>query len=594
MTSEAGAPATREGTWLGHPRQLFVCFTTEMWERFGFYGMKAILILYLTKHFLFDDGQAAGIYASYTALVYLTPLIGGLVADRYLGSRGAVKFGALLMLLGYYGLAFGGPQTQQFLEIDSGRYPIEIVDVGNDRTEQYVTINDQRLRIMPGTEGSILLKGGAGGAAADQAAPAGDTAAPAQVAAQDTVLAKGSYALPVERNQLYLYLMYLSLSLVIIGNGFFKPNISTMVGDLYAPGDGRRESGFYIFYIGINMGSVLGQVLLPNMRQTFGFDVAFAVAGVGMTLALLIAILNDRKLKGYGEPPNPALLTKNVLAGINVRWMIYILAFAALVPAWILVQQNELVGVLLAVFGFGSFIAMIVYAVLKCGPVERNRMIVAVVLSMSTIVFWSLFEQSGTTLTLFADRNTDREIMGWMMPADQVQFFNPLFVVTLAPLFAVFWTYLQRRGLEPSTPVKFSLGLVQVGLGFLLLVMAMKTADANGQVALIWLVGAYLLYTTGELCLSPVGLSMITKLSAPRVVGLMMGVWFLSSALGQYVVGLIGQRAAVTSVGGQVNPIEALAVYSQTFTEVGWFAVGFGIFMLIVSPLLKRGMHGVN
>lgn len=577
MTSEAGASPTREGTWLGHPRQLFVCFSTEMWERFGFYGMKAILILYLTKHFLFDDGQAAGIYASYTALVYLTPLIGGLVADRYLGSRGAVKFGAVLMMLGYYGLAFGGPQTQQFLEVENGRYPIEIVDVENDRTEQYVTIADERLRIMPGTEGSILLSG-AGAATAEQ----------------QTVLPKGSYALPVERNQLYLYLMYLSLSLVIIGNGFFKPNISTMVGDLYAPGDGRRESGFYIFYIGINMGSVLGQVLLPNMRQTFGFDVAFAVAGVGMTLALLIAIFNDRKLKGYGEPPNPELLTKSLFAGINLRWMIYILAFAGLVPAWVLVQQNELVGVLLAVFGFGSFIAMILYAVLKCGPVERNRMIVAVVLSMSTIVFWSLFEQSGTTLTLFADRNTDREIFGWMMPADQVQFFNPLFVVTLAPVFAIFWTWLQKRGLEPSTPVKFSLGLIQVGFGFLLLVWAMKSADSNGQVALVWLAGAYLLYTTGELCLSPVGLSMITKLSAPRVVGLMMGVWFLSSALGQYVVGLIGQRAAVTSVGGQVNPMEALTVYSQTFSEVGWFAVGFGIFMLIVSPLLKRGMHGVN
>lgn len=585
MTSEAGAPAKREGTWLGHPRQLFVCFSTEMWERFGFYGMKAILILYLTKHFLFDDGQAAGIYASYTALVYLTPLIGGLVADRYLGSRGAVKFGAVLMMLGYYGLAFGGPQTQQFLETDGGRYPIEIVDVGNDRTEQYVTVNDQRLRIMPGTEGSILLTGAATDATG---------AATGEAAAQQTVLPKGSYALPVERNQLYLYMMYLSLSLVIIGNGFFKPNISTMVGDLYAPGDGRRESGFYIFYVGINIGSVLGQILLPNMRQTFGFDVAFAVAGIGMTLAFLIAIFNDRRLKGYGEPPNPELLKKPLLAGVNVRWMIYILSFAALVPAWILVQQNELVGVLLAVFGFGSFIAMIIYAVLKCGPVERNRMIVAVVLSMSTIVFWSLFEQSGTTLTLFADRNTDREVLGWMMPADQVQFFNPLFVVLLAPLFAIFWTSLQKRGLEPSTPVKFSLGLIQVGLGFLLLVIAMNSADENGQVGLMWLVGTYLLYTTGELCLSPVGLSMITKLSAPRVVGLMMGVWFLASSLGQYVVGLIGKRAAVDSVGGVVNPMEALAVYSQTFSEVGWFAVGFGIFMLIVSPLLKRGMHGVN
>ena len=579
MTTEGGAAASRAGTWLGHPRQLLVCFTTEMWERFGYYGMRAILILYLTKHFLFDDRQAAGIYASYTALVYLTPLIGGMIADRFLGSRGAVKFGAILMMMGYFGLAFGGPQTKQFLEYDTGRYEIQIVNVGNDRTEQYVTIDGERMRLVPGTQGSVILRS------------AGDADG---AAARETVLPSGSFSLPVERNQVFLYLMYLSLSLVIIGNGFFKPNISTVVGDLYEPQDKRRESGFYIFYIGINVGSVLGQILLPNLRQNFGFDVAFAAAGVGMTIAWAVATFNDRIMAGYGEPPNPQALTRKLFAGLNLRWTIYVLAFAALVPAWILVQQNELVGILLATFGFGSYIAMILYAVLKCGTVERNRMIVAVVLSMSTIVFWSLFEQAGTTLTLFADRNTDREVFGWVMPADQVQFFNALFVVTLAPVFALFWTALQKRGLEPSTPVKFSLGLVQVGLGFLLLVWAMKTADGNGQVALIWLAAAYLLHTMGELCLSPVGLSMITKLSAPRVVGLMMGMWFLSTSLGQYVVGLISERAAVESVGGVVNPHESLAIYAQTFNEVGLFAVGFGEFMLVISPLLKRGMHGVN
>ncbi|MCH8685811.1 peptide MFS transporter [Pedomonas mirosovicensis] len=548
-----------------------------MWERFGYYGMRAILILYLTKHFLFDDGEAAGIYASYTALVYLTPLIGGMIADRYLGSRGAVKFGAVMMMLGYFGLAFGGPQTQQFLEYNNGRYPIEIVDVGNDRTEQFVTVDGARMRLLPGMEGSVVLRG------------TGEAAT-----APETTLAQGSYSLPVERNQVFLYLMYLSLSFVIIGNGFFKPNISTVVGDLYSPQDKRRENGFYIFYIGINLGSVLGQILLPNLRQNFGFDVAFAAAGVGMTIAWAIATFSDRIMEGYGEAPNPTSLVKKVFAGLSLRWTIYVLAFAALVPAWILVQQNELVGILLATFGFGSYIAMILYAVLKCGSVERNRMIVAVVLSMSTIVFWSLFEQAGTTLTLFADRNTDREVFGWVMPADQVQFFNALFVVSLAPVFAIFWSMLQKRGLEPSTPVKFSLGLVQVGLGFLLLVYAMDTADANGQVALVWLAAAYLLHTMGELCLSPVGLSMITKLSVPRVVGLMMGMWFLSTSLGQYVVGLISERAAVESVGGAVNPHESLAVYAQTFNEVGLFAVGFGIFMLVISPLLKRGMHGVN
>lgn len=575
MTTEGGAVDSRQKTWFGHPRQLAVCFSTEMWERFGYYGMRAILILYLTKHFLFDDSEASAIYASYTALVYLTPLIGGFVADRYLGSRGAVKFGAVLMMAGYFGLAFGGPQTQQFLEFNNNRVPIEIVDVGNDRTEQYVTIDNQRLRVLPGKEGTIELRG-------------------QDAATQPTVLPKGSYSLPVERNQFYLYLMYLSLSMVIIGNGFFKPNISTVVGDLYAPGDHRRDNGFYIFYIGINAGSFLGQILLPNLRMHFGFDIAFAAAGVGMAIAWAIATFNERLMKGYGEPPNPERLTQSVLAGINLRWVIFILAFAALVPTWLLVQQNELVGWMLSTFGFASYIVMILYAVIKCAPVERNRMIVAVVLAASTIVFWSLFEQAGTTLTLFADRNTDREIFGWTMPADQVQFFNALFVVTLAPVFAALWTWLHKRNAEPSTPVKFSLGLVQVGLGFLLLVYAMNTADANGQVALVWLALAYLLHTTGELCLSPVGLSMITKLSAPRVVGFMMGVWFLSTSLGQYAVGLIGERAAVQSVGGVVNPHESLAVYAQTFQEVGLFAVGFGIFMLVVSPLLRRGMHGVK
>jgi proton-dependent oligopeptide transporter, POT family len=570
----AGAQPAK--TWFGHPTQLRDLFGIELWERFGFYGMKAILVLYLTQHFLFEDKQAYGIFGAFAALVYLTPFIGGLIADKYLGFRNAVKFGAVLMAAGYLGLAFsGGPKPQQFLEYQGQRYSIEASEVDGQRVQK-VIVGEQRFQLGAGEGGGLALKGSDG------------STLPAE-------LAKDSYSLPVERNQLFLYLTYLSLSLVIVGTGFFKPNISTMVGDLYTPEDKRRDAGFTLFYMGINVGAFLGQLILPIVRRDVGFNVAFLLAGIGMVISLIWAISRDKTLKGYGEPPNPAALDAPAFGGMSLRMVIMVLSFVALVPFWLLLQQVEVARVVLYAASAIGFIGVIIYSAVKFEAAARDKMIVAVVLTMFSVVFWSLFEQAGTSLTLYAERNTDRHIFGWEMPGDQVQFFNALFIVLLAPVFSMLWTWMGKRDIEPSTPVKFALGLLQVGLAFLILVYGSQFADNKALVPLVWIALAYLLQTTGELCLSPVGLSMITRLSVPSLVGLMMGLWFLSSSLAQAVASVIATFTATETVGGQVlDPFASLAAYVSVFKTIGILGIVIGIVVLAISPLLKKAMHGVR
>jgi proton-dependent oligopeptide transporter, POT family len=562
-------------SWFGHPVLLRDLFGIEMWERFGFYGMKAILVLYLTQHFLFGDEEAYGLFGAFAALVYLTPFIGGLIADKYMGSRNCVKFGAVLMAAGYLLLSVGGPKAQQFLELGGTRYPIVAQESG-DKPVQMVVAGEQRFELAPNPDGGLLLKGSDG-------------------SVLPQTLAKGSYSLPVERNPFYLYLSYLSLSLVIVGTGFFKPNISTMVGTLYSPEDKRRDAGFTIFYMGINLGAFLGQLILPNVRREIGFDAAFLIAGVGMVLALIWSYMSDKRLAGYGEPPNPERLAAPAFGPLSLRLVIMVLGFVALIPFWLLLQQVELARTLLYIACAVMFGGIIIFSIIKFDAVARNKMLVAIILTMFSVVFWSLFEQAGTSLTLYAERNTDRHIFGWEMPADQVQFFNALFIVLFAPVFSVLWTWMGKRNMEPSTPVKFALGLLQVGLAFLILVYGSRFADNAALVPLIWIALAYLLQTTGELCLSPVGLSMITRLSVPSLVGLMMGLWFLSSSLAQAVASVIATFTATETVGGQVlDPFKSLEAYVGVFQTIGILGLAIGVLVLLLSPVLKKMMHGVN
>jgi POT family proton-dependent oligopeptide transporter len=583
------ATAAEKG-WFGHPRQLAILFTSEMWERFGYYGMRALLILYLVEHFVFADTVANGLYGAFTSLVYLTPLIGGLIADQYFGSKKAVKFGAILMSAGYLLLAFsGGENAKPNVTINDQRYEVSIVKDGED-AGQYVLAGENRYRIRGNEDGSLTLEGATG---ADLPA----------------TVAKGAFEFGAERNDLNVILLFMSLGLIIVGNGYFKPNISTIVGALYPEGDPRRDAGFTIFYMGINLGSVFSQGLAPVIAVAYGYKWGFALAGFGMLLAWARFFFAEKALADYGNPPadgknRDAIIIILSLLAVPLMWFLLnnameTASLAREVAATGPVEYILSLPLLGQVMFFVYLLAMIgipLWAVFSLKAKERDRMIVAVVLTFFSVVFWTLFEQAGSSLTLFADRNTDLNILGvYTMPAGQVQIFNPIFIVIFAPIFSVMWSWLGKRGLEPSVPLKFAIGLMLVGLGFLVLVFGSQFHDERFLVPLFWLALAYFIHSIAELFLSPVGLSMITKLSIPKLVGMMMGVWFLSSAMAQYVGGIVAQFASTETVGGTVlNPQVSLQTYLGVFQTIGIAGIVAGVALLVLWPLLKAGMHGVK
>ena len=584
-------PAEKK-TWFGHPRQLARLFTTEMWERFGYYGMRALLTLYLTKHFLFSDQQATGLYGGYTALVYLTPLVGGLLADQFLGFKRAVKFGAIIMAIGYFTLAFGGSPAKPFATIDGQKYEV-VVDNFVDRPTshpdetRYLVDHGKKLEIRGNQDGSIsLLDNGT----------------------EAKRLAKGALQPGAEHDPLTIIIMLIALSLISVGNGFFKPNISTIVGTLYEQGDRRRDSGFTIFYMGINMGSILGQLFCPLLADWFGWWAGLSLAGVGMLVSYALIQFDGGRLDGYGERPAHAP-NRDILIylGALVAVPVFVYLFTNLMNAAEAAPGSGFLGYLetLPLMGkllFGTFIlavpAILLWSYAKGSKTEAQMMTAAMLLIIFNVFFWTLFEQAGSSLTLFEDRNTDRDVFGlFTLSAPQTQNFNPISIVIFAPILSILWTQLAKRGLEPSIPVKFSIALVGVGAGFLFLVLGSSFAgpENNFQVGLWWLAGLYLIHSLAELCISPVGLSMITKLSIARVVGLMMGVWFLSISVAQYFAGIVAQFASVETVGGQVTNLKvSLDTYLATFTTIAWIAIGAGVLLFILSWPLKKWMHGVK
>jgi POT family proton-dependent oligopeptide transporter len=502
--------------FFGHPTGLFVCFTTEMWERFSFYGMKYLLLLYLTKYHLFTDINGLEVLGGYAALVYAMPVIGGLLADRYLGMRKAVVFGGFLLVMGHLGMAFEGQQARL-------------------------------------TENGIVRDDGA------------------------------------------LQIFYFSLALIVIGVGFLKPNISTIVGQLYAENDPRRDSGFTIFYMGINLGAFAATLLCGYLGETYGWSYGFGAAGIGMAFGLVTFLLGQKHLHGHAEPKDTALLKERSFIGLNKELTIYLCGIVGVVATWKMLQFHGAVGHSLNLLSGAVFVGLTWFITVKCDPVERSRMIVLIILTMSTVVFWALLEQSAASMTLYADRVLNREILGLELKASQFGAMNSLFIFMFAPVFAWLWTSLARRGLEPSTPVKFSLGIAQAGLGFGALVWGASFPDEMGQVAAYWMVLAYLLHTCGELCLSPVGLSAVTKLAVPSVVGVMMGAWFLATAYSEFVAVQLSKLAAIETVdGGVVDVGLALASYTELFTSLFWVGLGAAAVLLVLSPVLKKMMHGIN
>jgi proton-dependent oligopeptide transporter, POT family len=499
----------------GHPIGLFVLFLTEMWERFSFYGMKALMIFYLVKHHLFSDDAGNLTVGSYAALVYAMPVLGGFLADKYLGFRKAVIFGGILLVLGHLGLAFEGNQA------------------------------------IKNIDGTIV------------------------------------------RDEAALQFFYFSLALIIMGVGFLKANISSIVGELYEKGDKRRDSGFTIFYMGINLGAMIAVVLCGWLGETYGWGYGFGAAGIGMLLGLITFIYGQKYFMGKAEPKDLELIQRKTL-GISTENWIYTLSFLGTFAIWQMVQNHSVVENLLLISGFVSLLYIIYYMLTKCDKVEKDRLIALTILILFSVIFWALFEQSYTSMNLFADRVLDRTVFGTTLTASFFLSFNSLFIILFAPLFAWLWVKLASKNLNPNAAIKFGLGIILVGIGFGVLDLGI-TLSTVGKVGIIWLVLAYMFHTWGELCVSPVGLSYVTKLSPGKIVGFMMGVWFLATASSEYIASILANIASVDTSTGDVIDIQiAKAAYANLFGKLFYSGLFFGVILLIASPFINKLTHKID
>jgi len=485
LTVGALIATSRKPEFAGHPKGLYMLFFAEMWERFSYYGMRAILIFYLTQHWLFSDSKSNLIYGAYTSLVYITPVLGGYLADRYLGQRKAVLFGGLLLAAGH----------------------------------------------------SLMAVEGVGG-----------------------------------QNDPTINVFWAALAFIIVGSGFLKANISVMVGQLYKLTDTRRDSAYTIFYMGINAGAALGTILVAYLGQTIGWGFGFGLAGIGMLAGLVVFVLGKGVLNGAGEAPAPLARSREMT--------IYGIGFAAVAVIWALVQYQDVIQGLLAVSGI-ALLGYVLYESFKLEKEPRERMFAILFLISLNPLFWGLFEQAGGSMNLFTDRFVDRG----GVPAGIFQSINPIIIILVAPLFATLWLWLGKRGAEPSAPAKFGLALAQMGIANLVLVWGAE-AYGVGAMTPVFLVFAYYFFaTTGELCLSPVGLSAMNRLAPSFLASLIMGAWFYMTAVGNFVAGKIGE--ATGGHDGQMTKQGLLDIY-QLF---GWIAIGAGVVVLLLSPIVKRWMH---
>ncbi len=562
----------------GHPRGLFVLFFAEMWERFSYYGMRALLIYYLTQHFLFEDKAAASEYGAYTTLIYLMPIVGGVLADQYLGTRKAITFGALLLTIGQLGLAIQGPAAQQVLTYRGHDYAFQASGRGDAR-HVALKVGNAAYDFASTPGGGLELKG----------LPA--------TAPLPPVLPKGGFALSVQkRPPLFANILYLALSLIIMGVGYLKANITSIVGQLYPTHDPRRDAGFTLYYYGMNLGAFWAAIVCGAVGQSVGWWAGFGLGGLGMAAGLVVFVLGKPLLLGHGEPPVPSRLERRIAGPLKLEGALYLAGLVGVAVVFVLLQHNAIVGYLLAA---GS-VAILGYVgwwmARRCSKVERDRLSLALALVCGSVVFWTLFEQAGSSLSLFAARNTQLPNHGFVtMNAAQTQSFNPGFILLFAPVFAAIWPWLAKRARDPNPAIKFGLALVQVGAGFLVLTLGAGFADGSYRLPLVFLAVAYLLHTTGELCLSPVGLSQITKLAPALLVSTLMAVWYLSISWAEWIGGFIAQFAGSATVGGQVlDPKAALATSLHVFSVIGWAAVAAGAVFLALSPFLKRWAHGAT
>ena len=478
----------KEPEFAGHPKGLYMLFFAEMWERFSYYGMRALLIFYLTKHWLFDDGASNLIYGAYTSLVYITPVLGGYLADRYLGQRKAVLFGAILLTAGHFLMAAEGSGGQ----------------------------NDPTINIF-----------------------------------------------------------WAALAFIIVGSGFLKANISVMVGQLYSLTDTRRDGAYTIFYMGINLGAAVGTILAGYLGETLGWAYGFGAAGFGMLLGLIVFASGKKLLNGAGELPMKAEGVKKVSEPL-----LYGIGLAAVAVCWALIQYQDVIQWLLIASGVGLLGYVLVQAT-KLEKEARERIYAILFLISLNPIFWALFEQAGGSMNLFTDRFVDRGDV----PASIFQSINPIYIILLAPLFAGLWVKLGKIGKEPSAPAKFGIALLQMGLANLVLVWGAQAFGLAAMTPVIFVFAYYLLATTAELCLSPVGLSAMNRLAPSFMASLIMGAWFYMTAVGNFLAGKIGE--ATGGHDGEMTKDGLLHIYNL----FGWIAIGVGVAVLAISPVVRRWMH---
>ena len=496
---------------ISHPKGLYTLFATEMWERFSYYGMRALLVLYLTAELLeggfgLDREAALEIYAIFTGLVYLTPILGGWIADRFLGKRKTVYIGGLVMAAGQFLLA-----ASAFLSAS----------------------------LDPPTR---------------------------------------------------MFMFNFGLGMLILGNGFFKPNISTIVGDFYDNNDPRKDSAFNIFYMGINLGAILGPFIAGGLGENIQWGWGYFAAGIGLIISVLWMKAREHTLEQHGLPPGSPedkfVLDARDWRDIIVYSIGLVLATLAMVYIWGLIPDN-VTDVLIPVgfLGLGAALAFVIFKGTK-GTEEWSRMAVIVVLAFFNIVFWAGFEQAGGTMNLFAKENTNRLLGSWEIPATWFQNVNPIAILIFAPIFSVLWLKLDKMRLNPRTPVKFALGMFFGAVAFWLMAQASNQAAGGNLVSPLWLVIVYVVLTLGELMLSPIGLSMITKLAPPKLVSVVMGLWMASFAAGNYFAGVL------ESILHNMNAKYGMGL--ELYPFISMTMLGTGIIILLLSPLLNKAMKGIH
>lgn len=509
----------------GHPLGLYVCFFTEMWERFAFYGLKALLFLYLTKHHMFADKDGYLLLGTYAGLAYALPVVGGLLADQYLGMRKAVTFGGALMALGMFGMAYTGQAATSLQDVD----------------------------------------------------------------------------------QFAVQVMYGSLALVAVGVGFLKPNISTIVGRLYADADPRRDSAFTLFYMGINLGAIISSLLVGWIGLEYGWGYGFATAGVGLVLGLLVFVGGSGHFHQQAEPADAGKLQQPVF-GIPREWLIYGLSLLGVVVVQQVLQTRFDFGALGALLGLAAgteitateVVAIVLtfalllwwfkFIFIECTAIERANMVVLMVLIAVSAIFWGLYEQTYGTWLAFSDRvmtipTIDLVLFSFTFNASQLTSIGSIFILLLAIPFAWLWPFLDKKGWNPSYAAKFGFALLFAGLAHFILQYAALTPDGQGMAGFWWFILAYFVLVVGEMALSPIGLSAVTQLSVARVVSLMMGVWFLASAFGEMIAGRFGAMASMPA--GTAVP-EALGIYADVFGTLGWIGLAFAVIMFMLVPVLNR------